>query len=52
MIFEKKVNTIQGDEIPIEANTICIHGDGLNALPIASAIHSCLKENKIEIKYP
>jgi len=45
----QKVNTIQGDPIDIEADTICIHGDGENAIEFAKAIHSTLKNNQIEI---
>jgi UPF0271 protein len=45
----QKVNTIQGDPIEIEADTICIHGDGINAVEFAKAIHTSLKNNKIEI---
>jgi 5-oxoprolinase (ATP-hydrolysing) subunit A len=28
MVKEKKVKTIDGEEIDIKANTICLHGDG------------------------
>jgi UPF0271 protein len=45
----QKVNTIQGDPIDIEADTICIHGDGINAIEFAKAIHTSLKNKKIEI---
>ena len=45
----QKVNTIQGDPIDIEADTICIHGDGENAIEFAKAIHTSLKNNQIEI---
>lgn len=52
IIFEKKVSTIHEEDIFIEADTICIHGDGFNAIPIAQEIHTVLKQNNIEIKYP
>ena len=45
----KKVNSIQGDPIDIDADTICIHGDGVNAIEFAKAIHTTLKNNQIEI---
>ena len=45
----QKANTIQGDPIDIEADTICIHGDGINAVEMAKAIHTSLKNNQIEI---
>ena len=52
IIFEKKVSTIHEEDISIIADTICIHGDGLNAIPIAAKLHEVLKQNNIEIKYP
>ena len=52
IIFEKKVSTIHEEDISIIADTICIHGDGLNAIPIATKLHEVLKQNNIEIKYP
>jgi len=51
IINNQKVNTIQGDPITIEADTICIHGDGENAIEFAKAIHKTLKDNHIEIAY-
>ena len=52
IIFEKKVSTIHEEDISIIADTICIHGDGLNAIPIATKLHGVLKQHNIEIKYP
>jgi UPF0271 protein len=46
------VSTIHEEDISIIADTICIHGDGLNAIPIATKLHEVLKQNNIEIKYP
>ncbi len=45
----QKVNTLQGDSIDIEADTICIHGDGMHAVEFAKKIYSTLKNNQIEI---
>jgi UPF0271 protein len=39
IIKEKKVNTIDGGEISIQADTICIHGDGQHAVEFAKAIY-------------
>ena len=50
MIKEKKVTSINGKTISIVADTICIHGDGKNAVAFAKAIHQTLKENNIAIK--
>jgi UPF0271 protein len=49
IVQKHRVNTIQGDPIEIEADTICIHGDGINAVEFAKAIHTSLKNNQIEI---
>lgn len=39
IIEEKKVNTINGGEIFLQADTICIHGDGEHAVELAKAIY-------------
>ena len=51
IIFDQKVDTAHGSPISIEANTICVHGDGANAIEIVTALHQSLKNNSIEIKY-
>jgi 5-oxoprolinase (ATP-hydrolysing) subunit A len=50
MIKEKKVNSVSGKKISILAETICIHGDGKNAVDFAKAIHHHLKQEGIGIK--
>ncbi|GGI40145.1 5-oxoprolinase subunit PxpA [Mammaliicoccus stepanovicii] len=50
MVTESKVNTINGNEIPIEADTICVHGDGEHALNFVKEIISKFKSEGIEIK--
>ena len=52
MIIDNKVATLNGEDINIEADTICIHGDGANAVAIATTLYDTLKNNNIEIKYP
>lgn len=42
MIKEGKVITVSGKEIPIAAETICIHGDGTHAVAFAKKIHHAL----------
>lgn len=49
MISEQKVTATNGEKISIKADTICIHGDGENALEFAKTINEKLKENGIEI---
>jgi UPF0271 protein len=38
-----KVKTISGNSIPIVAETICIHGDGKNAVELAKVINAALQ---------
>lgn len=49
MVTRGTVTSTSGKEIPVKAETICIHGDGKHALEFAKAIHSILKQNHIEI---
>ena len=42
IVKEGKVKTVSGKEIPIDAETICIHGDGNNAVEFAKAIRNTL----------
>lgn len=43
MIKEGTVTTISGKIIPVTAETICIHGDGKNAVEFAKKIHDEIK---------
>ena len=49
MIKEGMVTTVNGKKIPIIAETICIHGDGLHAVEFAKQIHDALKKENINI---
>lgn len=50
MITQKTVTTTNGKIIPIIAETICLHGDGKNAVHFAKAISTALKQANIVIK--
>ncbi len=50
LVQENKVCSMQGDMIDLKVDTICIHGDGDNAIEFAEAIYEALNTNKIEIK--
>jgi UPF0271 protein len=50
LIKQNKVVSIQGDIIDLKVDTICIHGDGPNAIAFSAAIFEALKTNHIEIK--
>jgi 5-oxoprolinase (ATP-hydrolysing) subunit A len=52
MVSRKTVTTTSGKEIPVLADTICIHGDGRHALEFARTIYSTLKEHHVEIRKP
>ncbi|KHE67293.1 LamB/YcsF family protein [Halobacillus sp. BBL2006] len=49
MIKEGKVRTLQDIDIDIDVQTICIHGDGANAVDFASYITRALNEADIEL---
>jgi UPF0271 protein len=50
MINEGKVETVDHTFIPIQADTICIHGDGEFAVQFAKSIHQQLKQEGIIIQ--
>ncbi len=50
MIKNGTVTSTSGKELPIAAETICLHGDGKNAPAFASAIYKKLKSENIDIK--
>ncbi|PWT90835.1 MAG: LamB/YcsF family protein [Acidobacteria bacterium] len=47
---EKTVTSLDGKKIPIEVETICIHGDGKNAIELARRISQIMRQNDIQIK--
>ncbi|WHY64107.1 LamB/YcsF family protein [Cytobacillus firmus] len=49
MVKEGKVHSVQGTDVSIEANTICIHGDGESALEFAQYIPKALSEADIQV---
>lgn len=52
MINSQTVTATNGEIIPIKAETICIHGDGKNALEFAKTINKTLKDAGITIESP
>ncbi len=52
MVQEGTVPTVTGKKIPVLAETICIHGDGKNALAFARIISSVLKKENIRVAAP
>lgn len=49
MITEGKVVAITGEEIPIEAHSICVHGDNPSAVEFVQTIRAALNAQGIEI---
>lgn len=50
MINSNTVTSVTGKIINLKADTICIHGDGSNAVTFAKTISSALKQAHIDIK--
>ncbi len=49
MIRKNKVQTINGIDIPIKVDSICVHGDGIKALEFVKKISETLKKENIAI---
>jgi len=49
MIDQQKVETIGGEIIDLQIDTICLHGENINALNVIKAIRKILAEEKIKI---
>ena len=49
-VKKAKVTTVQGTEMVLKADTVCIHGDGEHALQFARFIHECLQQEHIHIQ--
>jgi 5-oxoprolinase (ATP-hydrolysing) subunit A len=45
-----RVKATDGRFIPLQAQTLCIHGDGVTALPLAIAIHDTLTSKGLNLK--
>lgn len=50
--LKQKVRSITGNDIPVRAETICLHGDGEHAVAFAKLISEKLKREGISIKAP
>lgn len=50
MIKSQQITATTGEKFSIKAETVCLHGDGANALEFARIINQKLFENKISIK--
>lgn len=49
MMKEKKVTAVTGRDIPIQADSVCVHGDGVKALAFVEKIRAALQKEEIQI---
>lgn len=49
MVKEGKVKAYTGEEITIEAHSVCVHGDGEKALDFVRALNKAFEENDIVV---
>jgi 5-oxoprolinase (ATP-hydrolysing) subunit A len=49
MVREQRVQAVDGKWVPLNAQTICLHGDGAHALAFARRIRAALEEAGIEV---
>ena len=49
MVKEGRVRSIDGFDVDVRTDTICIHGDGPEALPFAQLIRACLEAEGITV---
>lgn len=49
LVTERRVPTLDGDELELQARSICVHGDAPNAPEIAGAIRRRLEEAEVEL---
>ncbi len=52
MVREGFVRAIDGTEIPVRAGTVCLHGDGAHAFPLARRLRGDLLAAGVEIQAP
>ncbi|MFZ7216327.1 5-oxoprolinase subunit PxpA [Avibacterium avium] len=50
MVLQGTVPSVDGVEVPIKADSICLHGDGEHAISFAEKIRQALMEHNIQLK--
>ena len=50
MVTERKVTTIDGQELGVQAQTICVHGDTPGAVEMVKAIRARLESAQVELR--
>lgn len=52
MVRQGKVTAVDGSDVSLRADTICIHGDGPHAAEFARSLRSALEANGIAVRAP
>jgi 5-oxoprolinase (ATP-hydrolysing) subunit A len=52
MLREGKVQSVEGGDVDVRAETICVHGDTPGAVEFARELRTQLEENGVEIRAP
>jgi UPF0271 protein len=52
MVKQRQVISVNNNIIPLKAETLCLHGDGVHALAFAKKINEKLKSEGVTIKTP
>jgi len=50
MVSEGVVQAVSGETVPLQAQTICLHGDGPHAIAFARAIHQALNQAGVQLR--
>ena len=50
MVTQRTVTSVSGKEVPIVADTVCVHGDGARAVDVAREIKEELYRNGVEVR--
>ncbi|EDT42377.1 5-oxoprolinase subunit PxpA [Burkholderia ambifaria] len=52
MVRERKVRAVSGEWVPLNAQTVCLHGDGPHALAFAQRIRTALEAAGVDVVAP
>ena len=52
MVRNRQVRAVSGERVPLNAQTVCLHGDGPHALAFAQRIRAALEAAGVELVAP
>jgi UPF0271 protein len=52
MVREGRVRSLAGNDVPLRADTVCVHGDQAGAVAFARGLRSALAAHGIEVRAP